>query len=101
MTIGFPPHVLNYPVTLRRGRRVVFDVAWPDLLAATEVDSERYHGIDHDRRRDAARDEATHADGWVVERVSTAELGDMAGTLHRLCGFIAEARRTLGSRYVA
>lgn len=97
----FPPHVLNHPVTLRSGRRVVFDVAWPDLLAAAEVDSERYHGIDYDRRRDAARDEATRADGWVVERVSTAELGDMAGTLDRLCGFIAEARRTLGSRYVA
>lgn len=94
----FPPHVLNHSVTLGTGRRVVFDVAWPDLLASVEVDSERYHSIDYDRARDADRDAASRADGWLVERITTAELHDLAGVRDRLAAFVTQAQRSLEAR---
>lgn len=92
-----PPHVLNHRVKLPT-RTVVFDVAWPHLLAAAEVDSERYHGTGYDRRRDAARDHDTRAANWVVERVPVADLADMAAVLDRLAAFLAEAERSLPGR---
>jgi hypothetical protein len=94
----FPPHVLNHPVRLRSGRRVVLDVAWPDLLASAEVDSDRYHGIDYDRERDADRDVATRVDGWLVERVTTADLRNRVAVLDRLAEFLTRAQRTLQAR---
>lgn len=93
----FPPHLLNHTVQLA-SRRVVFDLAWPELLAATEVDSDRYHSTDYDRRRDAQRDAATREAGWVVERVRVADLANVPDVLDRLAAFIADAQRSVRAR---
>lgn len=97
----FPPHVLDHAVVLEGGRRVVFDVAWPELLAAVEVDSARYHDTDYDQARDQQRDTATAEDGWLVLRITTTELRDPASVLTRIVRHLDEARATLASRLAA
>jgi very-short-patch-repair endonuclease len=70
----------GYPEPVRQrwlrlpGRRVRLDLAWPDRRVDLEADGRLFHTSPAQRRRDAARDAAVMADGWVVERVTWLEL---------------------------
>ena len=97
----YPPHVLDHAVVLEGGRRVVFDLAWPELLAAVEVDSTRYHGTDYDQERDRERDAATAAGRWFVLRITTDDLERPAEVLAAIAAHLDRARQTLPARLAA
>ena len=86
---GIRGWVVNLPVTLTSGRRVVVDIAFADLQFAIEVDGWAHH-VDHDRFvGDRGRKRAMVADGWTVIEVTWDDLE------HRPEQVVAEIRAAL------
>ena len=64
---GLPPPVRQHPVYNAEGRLLGrIDVAWPDIKLGIEATSQRWHGADSQRRRDAKRDGAIENEGWEL-----------------------------------
>lgn len=57
-------------------RRRYFDLAWPELRLAVEIDSERYHGQAGARREDRLKGNDAAKLGWTLVRVDDAMSDD-------------------------
>jgi very-short-patch-repair endonuclease len=70
-----------------------FDLAVPDVRLAIEVDLHPTHHDTAGRRRDAARDAASHRLDWTVERLVEADLGpNLTSTAQRILVLVANLR---------
>ena len=71
------------------------DLAWPELLMAVELDSQRFHGDWAAAERDRDRDQCLALAGWVCHRfVRRVVAAEPVGTANRLRA-LATARRKL------
>ncbi|HEX2850245.1 MAG TPA: hypothetical protein VHN98_06820 [Acidimicrobiales bacterium] len=74
---GYPKPVLNLKVMTDLGPREV-DIAWPDICAGYEWDSQQYHGDDWAGHEDRAKWRALKRAGWdvwpVTSRTSSSEI---------------------------
>ena len=87
---GITGFVLNHRTTLRSGRRVELDIAFPGRRVAVELDGYAYHSDPTAHRADLTRANEVMADGWLVRRFTYADLLDDPD------GFIRVVRQTLG-----
>jgi hypothetical protein len=72
---GAAPPVLQYEVQDDAGRLVARpDGAWPELRVALELDGVTWHGTPSRRWADQRRTERLEAVGWIVIRVTAADL---------------------------
>jgi very-short-patch-repair endonuclease len=74
--VGLPTPDRQYPVTLRDGSTIHFDIAWPEIRLAVEPGASWWHGGDLRQRRDQARDRACLEVGWRVVRFDDAIADD-------------------------
>lgn len=84
--------VANLPVDLPGYGRAVLDVAFPELKVLVEVDGWAFHRDLKAYLRDAARQNALAAEGWIVVRTNWHEI---TGTPEV---FLANLRRVLATR---
>ncbi len=89
---GITGFVLNHRTTLRSGRRVELDIAFPQRRVAIELDGYAYHADPVAHRSDLVRANEVMADGWVVRRFTYTDLLDDPD------GFVRTVLETLGSR---
>jgi hypothetical protein len=66
---------------MRAVKGMRFDLAYPEVPLDIEADSRLWHSTPADRRRDAARDAATAALGWAVERVTWLQIEEEPGAV--------------------
>jgi very-short-patch-repair endonuclease len=69
------------------------DFAVPDAMVAIEAHSRRHHFGPDALLRDAARDRAMQAQGWVVRYVTKRHLANPAAVRLSIVGLVAERRR--------
>lgn len=70
------PRFRTQETVVAGGRELRIDIAWPRLRIAVEVDGGRWHADELARLADDERQQLLEEDGWVVLRVSAADLAD-------------------------
>ena len=88
---GLPVAVRQCPITFADGTVVHADFGWPQWKVGLEVDDPAWHAGSQERHRDVGRDRRAAAVGWVVVRVTEADIGaglrvpigDVAATIAR------------------
>jgi hypothetical protein len=89
---GIPDPVRQYEVLDPHGDFVArVDLAWPQQRVVVEVESYRYHSSPQSFARDSERRHRLEALGWIVIRVTPAELRDHPEP------FLAALRTALGN----
>lgn len=88
---GLPPPVPQYPVTVRSGRVLHPDLAWPEYRVALEYDG-AHHADPDQMRLDRQRLNAFTAAGWLVMHATARHLGS------GFPGLVQEVREALRSR---
>lgn len=71
---GVRGFVLNHRTTLRSGRRVELDLAFPDRKVAIELDGYAFHSGPEAHQADVARANEVMADGWTLRRFTYRDL---------------------------
>lgn len=80
MRAGLPRPVRQHPVTLRTGKDVHPDLAWPDIRLAVEVDHHSWHTSAAAVAYDKRRDRQVRLVGWDVERVTDEDIRQRLST---------------------
>lgn len=83
--LPLPPAIRQLPLTGATGRRCRADFAWPDARLVVEADGRDGHGGSAAFEADRERDADLAAAGWLVLRLTTAQLrSSRAATADRI-----------------